>query len=678
MKNFDTKRDEINEVVLNTPITDPYRWLEDGENPEVKKWINLQNEYVEKGLRGDFFGFFQKELSSSFLETVFSVPVPGQGKHFYQEKKQSEQQFALYMKEGVNGESVCVVNPNELSQDGTVTLSQWTKSVSSSFVAYELSTKGSEMGTVYIKNINTGEVLPERLERCRYSSIAWLPDETGFYYTRHAYQGEVPSNEEHLHLKVYFHALGTGQESDVLVFGHGRPLDDMISLKISPNGEHLVISVSRGWTENGIYIYHTAKKTVSLFLGEMKAKFSISFSQEKVYLLTNYKADKKRVLSVALELWDSTPIEKWIELIPENEYVLDSISISKSKILAHYLVNVCSEVRVYDHEGVMENVLPLPSSSAIHSINARYYDEEYFYGVKSFIVPFTVFRYNPDTKRNDEYRSTESSLRSEDYIVAQEWCVSKDGTKIPLFVIRKKDIEKNSKNPLILSGYGAHGSSLRPSFLKNFSPWLVRGGVLAIANIRGGGEFGKKWQEEGSGLTKQNSFDDFIAVAEYLVSQKYTNPQHLGISGGSMGGTLVTAVSVQRPDLFKAVCAEVGILDIVRFHLFGLAVRWTGELGDPRDETGLKAILSWSPYHNMKEGKEYPAYFFTTGENDTRVNPLHSRKMTALAQWVNKINKVFLRTEVDAGHGAGKSTEKIVESSAYKLSFFAKELGLNK
>lgn len=678
MKNFNTKRDEVGEVILNIPVSDPYRWLEDGEDPEVKTWVDSQNTYVEEELRGDFFNTFQKELTSSFLGTDFLVPVPGQGRFFYREKKQDEQQYVLYTKENSEREPVCIVNPNELSSDGAMILSSWTESVSSSYVAYELSEKGSEMGTIYIKNVNTGEVLAEHLERCRYSSIAWLPNDSGFYYTRHPYPGEVPQNEEHLHQKVYFHMLGTKQENDILVFGQGRPLDDMISLKLSPDGQQLVISVACGWIENEIYIYHTVNKTTSLFLGKMKAKFSLSFSREKVFLLTNYNADKKRVLSAPIELWNSTPVEEWAEFIPENEYVLDSISISKSKILAHYLVNVCSEVRVYGYDGVIESVLPLPSFSAIHSIHARYYNEDFFYGIRSFLIPFVIYKYNPDTKRIDEYKSSENPIRPEDYVVLQEWCVSKDGTNIPFFIVQKKDAKKNSKNPLILCGYGAHGTSLRPSFWKNFSPWLAHGGIFVVANIRGGGEFGKKWQEEGSGLTKQNSFDDFIAVAEHLVAQKYTNPQHLGISGGSMGGTLVTAVSVQRPDLFKAVCAEVGILDIVRFHLFGLAVRWTGELGDPRDETGLKAILSWSPYHNMKEGKEYPAYFFTTGENDTRVNPLHSRKMTALAQWVNKINKVFLRTEVDAGHGAGKSTEKIVESSAYKLSFFAKELGLNK
>ena len=481
MKNFETKRDEINEIVLDTPITDPYRWLEDGEDLEVKKWITAQNAYVEEEFRGDFFNIFKNELLLTSPKSDFLVPVPGQGRFFYREKKQNEQQYVLYVKEDIDMKPVCVINPNELSADGSVVLSSWTESVSSAFVAYELSEKGSEMGTVHIKNINTGEVLAERLERCRYSNIAWLPDDSGFYYTKHPYIGEVSPNEEHLHLKVYFHVLGTGQKSDILIFGQGRPLDDMISLKISPNGEHLVISVSREWTENEIYIYHTVNKTISLFLGGLKAKFSLSFSHEKVFILTNYKADRKRVLSASLEQWDSTPIEKWIELIPENEYVLESISVSKSKVLAHYLVNVCSEVRMFDHNGVMKDKLPLPSFSAVHSIHTQYYTEEYFYGVRSFIIPFVIYRYSPDTKRIVEYRFMENPLHSEDYIVAQEWCVSKDGTKIPLFVIRKKDIEKNSKNPLILSGYGAHGSSLRPSFWKNFSPWLVRGGVLVIA-----------------------------------------------------------------------------------------------------------------------------------------------------------------------------------------------------
>lgn len=676
MNTFYTKRDELTERVTNILVADPYRWLEDEKNPEVKKWVKAQNMYAEKNLRGDFFNIFQGELSSTFSETIFSVPVPGQGRYFYQERNPGEQQFVLYMKKGIEGEPICVVNPNELNRDGTTTISHWAKSRSAVYVAYELSVKGTEMGTVYIKNINTGEILPDQLERCRHTSIAWLPDNSGFFYERHPYPGDVPVNEEHLHPKVYFHTLRTKQESDELVFGEGRPKDDMISLKISPNGEHLVIQASREWTQNEIYVYHTVKKTISPLIEGIVAKFSIHFSERKAFLLTNYKADRYRVLSVPIEIWADMPMSEWAEFIPEGQHTLVSLAVSKNKLLAHYLVNACSEVHVYDYEGKMEGTLPLPAFSTIHSIQARYYDEEFFYGIKSFIIPFAVYRYNPDVKKCQEYRVTSSPLRPEDYEVSQEWCISKDGTRIHLFVFHKKGIKKNSKNPLVLYGYGAHGTSLRPSFWKSFVPWVTRDGIFAIANIRGGGEFGKSWQEAGSGINKQNSLDDFIAVAEHLILKKYTDTQHLGIFGGSMGGTLVSAVSVERPDLFKAVCVEAGITDIVRFPLFGMAVRWTGELGDPQDEKGLRIILKWSPYHNVKEGTDYPAHLFITGENDTRVNPLHSRKMTALIQWANKNNQVFLITEKDAGHGAGKPITKIVEGFSYILSFFAKELEL--
>lgn len=676
MNIFNTKREELTEEVVGIPVSDPYRWLEDEKDSEVKEWVEAQNIYAEKNLRGTSFDLFQDDLASTFSETVFTVPVPGQGRHFYQERKSGEQQFVLYMKKGIDGDPVCVVNPNELDSSGSTTLSCWAKSRSSVYVTYEFSAKGTEMGTVYIKNVDTGEVFPDRLERCSHASIAWLPDDSGFFYDRHPHFGEVPANEERLHQKVYFHTLGTKQERDTLVFGEGRPKDDMISLKISPSGEHLAILVSHEWSQNDIYIYHIAKKTISPFIVGMEAKFSLAFSERKAFLLTNYKADKYRVLSAPMETWADTPIDEWAEFIPEGIHTLDSISVSKSKLLAHYLVNVCSEVHVYDHDGNREKPLPLPAFSAIHSIQARYYDEEFFYGIKSFTIPFAVYRYDPDIKDYGEYRTSPNPIRPDDYEVSQEWCISKDGTRIPLFVFHKKGIEKNSKNSVVLYGYGAHGSSLRPLFWKSFLPWVTRGGIFAVANIRGGGEFGKSWQETGSGLNKQNSFDDFIAAAEHLVAQKYTDAQHLGIYGGSMGGALVSAVSVQHPDLIKAVCAEVGITDIVRFPLFGMAVRWTGELGDPRNEKGLRAILKWSPYHNVKEGTEYPAYLFVTGENDARVNPLHSRKMTAMLQWAGKDNEVFLFTEKDAGHHAGKPTAKIVEGGARVLSFFAKELGL--
>lgn len=677
MNTFYTKREELVEDIMGIRVSDPYRWLEDEDSTEVKEWTDAQNEYAEENLRGDTFSIFHRELMANLPETFFLIPTIHNGRYFYRERKACEQQYTLFVKDGIDGEPILLLDPNMLGQDSMVTIANWEDSESGRYITYELSEKGTEIGTVYVKDVDTGEVLPERLERCSHSSIAWLPDDSGFFYMRHPYADDVPANEKRLHQKVYFHVLGTRQKDDVIIFGEGRPKDDMIyGLKVSPDGKHLVIHVAQIWSKNNIYAYDILKKTITTLVDGVSAKFSLYFSDTKVFLLTNYKADRYRVLSAPIETWAGTSLDEWVEIIAEDRHTLDSIAISKSKLLAHYLVNACSEVRVYNHEGKEKELLPLPPFSNMRSVQARFDEEEFFYVVVSFTAPFVVYRYNPVPRKYEVYRVAKNPLLPEDYEVSQEWCISNDGTRVPFFMVYKKGLVRDSKNPLVLWGYGAHGTSVRPSFREDFIPWIERGGIFAVANIRGGGEFGKLWQEAGSGLDKQNSFDDFIAVAEHLIAQKYTDTQHLGICGGSMGGVLVSAVSVQRPGLFKAVCAEVGITDIVRFPLFGIAVRWTGELGDPRDEKGLRVILKWSPYHNVKEGTEYPAYLFITGENDARVNPLHSRKMAAMLQWANKSNQVFLFTEKDAGHGGGKPTAKIVEGSARILSFFAKELGL--
>lgn len=669
------RKDSICEEINGIKIPDPYRWLEETENPEVQEWISSHNMEVNATLKKSLFKEFSDELIRNFKVINFSNPVPVQGKYFYTERQPDEDQAVLYMKKGLDGEPVRLFNPNGKRDGNTFTIDYWDESKTGKYIAYGISEGGDEMATLYIKDVDTNEELADKIIHCKYSSVRWLPDDSGFFYTRNARPGTVQKNEEHLHVKVYLHILGDDPNSDELIFGADRSKEDMISLSLSPDGQYLGIQVSTTWTENEIYIYDRETRETKPVAVEIPAKFSIQFLSDKVLLNTNYKANNYRVIQSSYEKM-YCHVDEWQKFIPERECLLETLRVTKSKILVAYLVNASSEVFVFDHDGKEVNKIPLPKYSSLTGISSHRDEEEFFYGVDSFVFPNILYRYDPTTETYSEYRKTDNPIDPEQYDVKQEWYTSKDGTEIPLFIFHKKGIELNSNNPTILYGYGGFAINQTPSFMRNWVPWIERGGVFAIANIRGGGEFGEKWHKDGIKEHKQNSFDDFIAAGEYLISQKYTNSNHLGMLGGSNGGLLVSAVGVQRPDLFKAVCPRVPLTDMVRFPKFGIAVRWVHEYGNPEIKEDLEHILQWSPYHNVKEDTEYPNFFFTTANKDTRVDPLHARKLAARLEEVNKQNHVLVFTEMEAGHGPGKPIAKIVESQALIISFFTEMLGL--
>jgi len=671
-----TKKDSIIDEIQGFQIPDPYRWLEDIENLEVKTWIDSQNRKTDEVLKKDSFKTFLDELVKKFKVVNFSNPVPVKGRYFYTERQPDEDQAVLYMKKGLNGDPVKLFDPNGKRDGNTVTIDYWDESKSGKYIAYGISEGGDEMATLYVKNTDTNEDLPDTIIHCRYSSVRWLPDDSAFFYTRNPRPGNVPKNEEHLHTKVYFHKLGDNPDNDELIFGADRPKDDMIGISLSPDGRYLGIQASRTSTENEIYVYDRETKETKTIVAEIPSKFSIRFLKDKVLLDTNYKANNYRVLqSSYIEMY--RPVTEWEEFIPEREFLLKSMSVTNSKILVGYLVNACSKVVIFNYEGKEIGKIPLPKYSSLVGISTRRDEEEFFYGVHSFISPKILYRYDSVSENYSEFRKTDNPINPEDFEVKQEWYASKDGTKIPLFIFHKKGLELNSKNPTILYGYGGFASNQTPSFMRKWVPWIERNGIFVIANIRGGGEFGEKWHKDGIKEKKQNSFDDFIAAAEYLIAHKYSDKEHLGILGGSNGGLLVSAVGVQRPDLFKAICSRVPLTDMVRFPKFGIAVRWVHEYGNPEVKEDVKEILKWSPYHNVKENIEYPNFFFTTANKDTRVDPLHARKMAARLQEANKQNNILIFTEMEAGHGSGKPIIKIVENQALVLSFFAQNLGLN-
>ena len=669
-----TKKENIVDDLFGYKISDPFRWLENGEDAEVKKWIDDQNEATFSSFKDEEFGIIQKELAENYKYTGFGNPFLVKGKYFYTERGPDENQSVLYYKNGIDGTPIKLVDPNILNKTGTTTIDYWGVSLNGKYLNYGLSESGTEMAALYIKNVEQNKDI-EKIPNCRYSSRAWLPDESGFFYTRNPKPGAVPKDEATLHTKIYFHKIGENPDNDEMIFGQDRPKDDILQISISPDGKLLAINAAQDWSANDLFIYDIENKKLKLWIPKANAKFIPIFLKDKVLIFTNYKADNYRVLYSSYENMFSN-IEQWREFLPEEKFLLKDVYVTEDKILVEYVINVSSKVRIFNYDGKPVGDIPIPEYSTLWGMSTRKDEKEFFYSITSFTFPPIIYRYLPDENKYVPYRKIDNPINPENYVTKQEWFNSKDGTRVPMFIFHKKGIRQDGNNPTILYGYGGFADILNPYFIRSYVPWFERGGIFAIANIRGGAEFGKSWHLGGIKEKKQKSFDDFIAAAEHLIKNKYTKSDKLGILGASNGGLLVSAAAIQRPDLFKAVVSSVPLTDMVRFHKFGMALRWVHEYGNPETKEELENILKWSPYHNVKEDIKYPNFLFTTGEKDSRVDPLHSRKMVALLQSAASLNEVLLFTAKEAGHGAGKPVYKIVEGEALKLSFFAKHLGL--
>ena len=671
-----TRKDSTVDVLHGIAIPDPYRWLEQGESAEVVEWTREQNAYVDASLRGEAQEMFAGELTKHFRVVYFTNPILLAGRYFYTERQPNEDQSAIYYKQGLDGEPIVLINPNGQREGNTISVDYWLPSWNGKYLVYGVSQGGDEMASIHIRDVDKNEDLPETISQCRHAALCWTPDNKGFFYTRNRPPVGVSAGEEHLYAKLFFHALGEDPAKDICVFGEGRPKDDMMELSMSRDGRFLAIHVTQGWTENEVYIYDTQDKSLRPLIAGIAAKFSLEFLENEVLVHTNYKADRYRVLVVSLAAL-FTSVDTWREFVPEREHLLEQVRITKDRVLLSYLVNACYDLATYDHHGNRVTEVSIPPLTSLSDISATPTEAEFFYGVESFVFPCIDYRFDPVTRTALEYRVTSNPIRPRDYVVKQEWFTSKDGTRVPMFVFHKSSILPGAVHPTVLYAYGGFASNLTPSFMRAWVPWLERGGVFAVANIRGGAEFGEQWHLNGILEKKQNGFDDYIAAAEYLIAQKYTDAAHLGILGGSNGGLLVSAVAVQRPELYGAVCSRVPLTDMVRFPQFGMAMRWVHEYGDPKIKDQLETILTWSPYHNVQINKTYPPILFTTGTKDTRVDPLHARKMAALFQSVVTNNSALIFTEQEAGHGPGKPIVKQVELQSLILSFFSQHLGLS-
>jgi prolyl oligopeptidase len=664
-----------------TRVIDNYRWLEKADSPETQKWVAEENSYT-RALLDPLPGRagIQKRLTE--LLSIGSVTAPViAGKHyFYTRREGLQNQPVLYVRDSLNGPDRVLVDANSLSSDGTIALDWFEPSDTGKYVAYGTSPSGSEMSTLHVVETKTGTILPDTIERTRAASIAWLHDNSGFYYTRYPNKGDVPAGQEVYNRHIYFHLLGSPVESDNLIFGEGRDPEDWPGVSLSNDGRWLLINVSEGWTKSELFLMDlkSDKAAIRLTTGK-NFLYSADVYDGKVYITTNEDAPRYRVFVTEAGNFDR---EAWKEIIPQTDAVLQGAAVFGGKLFAQYEQNASSQLKVLDLEGKKLNDLALPAIGSIYSSGGRWNRDEVFYGFQSFTFAPSIYHYDLKDGSTSLWTKVDApSIDASAYDVAQEWFQSKDGTRVPMFVVHKKGLPKNGKNPTLLTAYGGFNVSLTPTFSRTAYLWMEHGGIYAVANLRGGAEFGEDWHRAGMLDKKQNVFEDMIAAAQHLISEKYTDKHHLAIQGGSNGGLLMGAMITQRPDLFGAVVCQVPLLDMLHYQDFQIAKLWIPEYGTAENPEQFKWLYAYSPYHHVKTGVEYPAVLFMTADTDTRVDPMHAKKMTALMQAAaqngsSHTRPILLRIESKAGHGAGKPVTKQIEEFTDVYSFLFWQLGV--
>lgn len=670
----ETKKVDSATTYFGTEIKDPYRWLEDDKSAETASWVKAQNEvtfgYLEqipfrKALKDRMEKLWNYEkISAPFKEGDFT--------YFYKNDG-LQNQSVLYRKDK-DGKEEVFLDPNGFSSDATTSLANVSFSKDGSLVAYSTSAAGSDWNTITILNAVTKEKLEADILDVKFSGISWYKNE-GFYYSSYDKpKGSQLSAKTDQH-KLYFHKLGTAQKDDKVIFGLNEKRR-YVGGGVTDDNKYLIISASTSTSGNELYIKdleQTNSKIVTVVNNFDSDNSIIDNVGSKLYISTNMGAPNQKVVTV--DASNPTP-ENWKPFINETKDVL-SVSTGGGSIFANYMKDAVSFVQQYDYDGKLVRKIKLPGIGTAGGFGGKKEETTLYYSFTNYITPGTIYSFDPKTGVSKEYQKPKVDFNSADYESKQVFYPSKDGTKIPMIITYKKGTNLNGKNPTILYGYGGFNVSLTPSFSIANTVWLEQGGVYAVANLRGGGEYGKEWHDAGTQLKKQNVFDDFIAAGEYLIAQKYTSSDYLAIRGGSNGGLLVGAVMTQRPDLMKVALPAVGVLDMLRYHTFTAGAGWAYDYGTAEDSKEMfDYLLKYSPVHNVKAGTSYPATLVTTGDHDDRVVPAHSFKFAAELQAKQKgTNPVLIRIETNAGHGAGKPVSKTIEEAADIQAFTLYNMG---
>ncbi len=666
------------DIYHGQPVPDPYRWLEDLDSEQTRAWIEAQNRLT--------FDYLQRiparqrlleRLTQLWNYEKYSQPFKEGGRYFYFKNDGLQNQSVLYTQESLEAEARVLLDPNTLSEDGTVALSGIAISRDGRYLAYGLSRSGSDWQEWKVRDIATGEDLLDHLRWIKFSGASWTLDGQGFFYSRY---DEPPPGREYesanYFQKLYYHRLGTPQSEDILVYHRPDQKEWGFAGGVTEDGNYLIISVWRGTDPKNLLFYKDLRDPnlpVVELVREFEAEYSfVGNDGSRFWLLTDFQAPRRRL--VAIDLDNPGQLQ---EVIPEAEETLQGVSLINNQFVAFYLKDAYTQIKTFALDGTYLGEIPLPGLGSASGFGGKRHDTETFYTFTSFTTPPTIYRYDFTTGSSTLFRQPQVDFDPQAYEVQQVFYASKDGTRIPMFLVHRRGLARTGDHPTLLYGYGGFGISLTPSFSVGLVAWLEMGGVYAQPNLRGGGEYGEAWHQAGTKLNKQKVFDDFIAAAEWLMAHGYTNPSKLAIAGGSNGGLLVGACLTQRPDLFAAALPAVGVFDMLRFHKFTIGWAWVSEYGSPDNPEEFKALYAYSPLHNLKPGTAYPATLITTADHDDRVVPAHSFKFAAALQAAQGGSQpILIRIDTKAGHGAGKPTTKLIEETADRWAFLVQVLGI--
>lgn len=677
----ETRKVEQVDDYHGTRIADPYRWLEDPDSENTEAWVESQNEVTQA-----FFETIQsresirERLGELWNYAKFGLPEKRAGRYFYEANDGLQNQALLYVSEGLNAKGRLLLDPNELAEDGTVDLASWEVSPNGEFVALAFASAGSDWREWRVLEVDSGEMLEDHVLWSKFSGASWAEDSSGFYYSRYAEpgEGETFTAANYFH-KVYYHQVGTTQAADRLIYERSDEKEWGFDAQVTDDGRYLAMTVWKGTLSQNQFFYldlEGSRGVVELLTGFEAEYLFVGNEGSQFYFLTDHQAPMRRLIAIDVE---RPKPENWQEVVPEAEVVAQSVNLVGSHFLISYLKDAQSVVKVYGLDGGWIRDVEFSGIGSASGFAGRPDDPETFYSFQNFTTPSTIFQYNAETGKSQVFKQAEVAFDPSQFETRQVFYESKDGTRVPMFITVKKGLKLDGNRPTLLYGYGGFDISITPRFSVTNLAWVERGGVYAVANLRGGGEYGRDWHEGGMLDKKQNVFDDFIAAAEWLIDHDYTCPKKLGIHGRSNGGLLVGAVMCQRPDLFAAAVPGVGVMDMLRFHRFTIGYAWTSEYGCSDDAEQFKTLVAYSPVHNLKSETRYPATMVMTADHDDRVVPAHSHKFAATLQDCQADDgpPCLIRIETSGGHGAGKPTAMQIAESTDLLAFLSKALGVD-
>jgi prolyl oligopeptidase len=659
--------DNVREVIHGVEIIDPYRWLEDQDGPETRAWIDAQNKYTHSLLDGlPSRPAMQKRLSELLRVDSMGMPAEQGGRYFLSKRRPADDLSILYVRQGLNGKDEVLIDPHTLSPDHTTDIGLDDISSDGKLIVYSVRRGGQDETELHVMDVDTRKDV-EQLPNALYRGVSMKKDGSGFYYNL---------QRRDTGIRVLYHAIGTDMSKDVEVFGKGYGPDKWVSGSVSEDGKYLLFGAHHGWAKDELYVQKLPDGPIQPIVNDIDAHFDGWFAGDRLVLQTDWQAPNQRILVVNL---NNPAREKWVTIIPEGPDAIASFSLVGGKLFVSYLHNVTTQIKIFNLDGKALGEVALPGLGTASGLSGHWNSNEAFFSYRSFVTPQTIYRYDVQTGKTDLWARLNVPFKSDDFEVRQVWYSSRDGTKVPMFLVHKKGLQPDGKLPVLLYGYGGFNVNQTPRFSSSAAIWVEHGGVYALANIRGGGEFGEAWHKAGMLDKKQNVFDDFIGAAEWLIKNKYTNPSRLAIQGGSNGGLLVGAALTQRPDLFQAVLCEFPDLDMIGYYRFkNNNPPALLEYGNASDPAQFKYLYAYSPYQNVKPGEKYPAVLFTTGDRDTRVPPLQARKMTARLQAASTSGKsVLLLYDTKAGHAGGRPLSKIIEDVSLELSFLFWQLKMD-